>query len=83
MKRRLATKLLIQKKMLTADEKTTFNLKGIYEIVQLLFLIYKKVLGKILKTLVGWIYKNMNLWLNFSWNLLCISGLFWHFGIMF
>ena len=53
MKRRLATKLLIQKKMLTADEKTTFNLKGIYEIVQLLFLIYKKVLGKILKTLVG------------------------------
>lgn len=82
--RRLATKLLIQKKMLTTDEKTTFKLKDSYKIIQLqlFLLIYKKVLWENSENISGTIYKNMNHWLNFSWNLSYISVLFWHFCIM-
>lgn len=66
--RRLATKLLIQKKMLTTDEKTTFKLKDSYKIIQLqlFLLIYKKVLWENSENISGTIYKNMNHWLNFS-----------------
>lgn len=76
--RRLATKLLIQKKMLRADKKTTFKFKDYLwnHSTSITLLIYKKVLWENSKNISSWIYKNSNHWLNFSWNLFYISVLF-------